>query len=61
MTKEIIPKRLCNIYGDKFGTGYAGNVWSTLCISPTLQTMQGGNRQPLVLIRNDNDRNNKDM
>lgn len=43
------PTRLGNIYGEQFGTGYAGNVWDTNGISPTLMTMQGGNRQPLVV------------
>lgn len=46
---ELIQVRLGNIYGEKFGTGYAGNVWDKECISPTLMTMQGGNRQPLVI------------
>lgn len=43
------PTRLGNIYGEQFGTGYAGNVWDTDGIAPTLMTMQGGNRQPLVI------------
>lgn len=43
------PIRLGNIYGEKFGTGYAGNVWDQEGISPTLMSMQGGNRQPLVV------------
>lgn len=43
------PTRLGNIYGEQFGTGYAGNVWDTNGISPALMTMQGGNRQPLVI------------
>lgn len=45
----VEPVRLGNIYGEKFGTGYARNVWDKECISPTLMTMQGGNRQPLVI------------
>ena len=45
----VEPVRLGNIYGEKFGTGYAGNVWDKECISPALMTMQGGNRQPLVI------------
>ena len=45
----VKPVRLGNIYGEKFGTGYAGNVWDKECISPALMTMQGGNRQPLVV------------
>ena len=47
----VEPVRLGNIYGEKFGTGYAGSVWDKECISPTLMTMQGGNRQPLVTVR----------
>ena len=48
-TKTNSPIRLGNIYDERFGTGYAGNVWDENGISPTLQTMQGGNRQPLTL------------
>lgn len=43
------PKRLFNIYGDQFGTGYAGNVWDTDYIAPAIMTMQGGNRQPMIM------------
>lgn len=39
---------LFNIYGTKYGTGFAGNVWNKEKMSPTLQTMSGGNRQPLI-------------
>lgn len=48
-TEDINPVRLGNIYGEQFGTGYAGNVWDENAISPTIMTMQGGNRQPLVV------------
>ena len=41
---------LGNIYGEQFGTGYAGNVWDKDGISPTLMTMMGGNRQPLIIV-----------
>ena len=44
------PIRLGNIYGEKFGTGYAGNVWDKEAIYPTLMTMQGGNRQPMITV-----------
>ena len=47
--EDITPVRIGNIYDEKFGTGYAGNVWDKDGISPTLQTAQGGNRQPLVI------------
>lgn len=44
-----VPVRIGNIYGEQFGTGYAGNVWDKNAISPALMTMQGGNRQPLIV------------
>lgn len=47
--KDIDPIRLGNIYGDDKGTGYAGNVWDKDAIAPTLMTMQGGNRQPMII------------
>lgn len=43
------PNRLFNIYGEEFGEGYAGNVWDKNAVCPTLTTMQGGNRQPMIL------------
>ena len=43
------PKRLFNIYGDNYGTGFAGNVWDDNGISPNLMTMQGGNREPMII------------
>ena len=46
------PVRLGNIYGENMGTGFAGNVWDKEAISPALMTMQGGNRQPMVLTEN---------
>ena len=42
-------KRLGNLYGENCGTGFAGNVWDSQYISPTIMTMGGGNRQPMVL------------
>ena len=47
--EDINPVRIGNIYDESYGTGYAGNVWDKDGISPTLQTAQGGNRQPLVI------------
>lgn len=43
------PTRIGNVYGEQFGTGYAGNVWSKEGVSPALMTMQGGGRQPHVV------------
>lgn len=47
--EDINPVRIGNIYGEQFGTGYAGNVWDKSSVSPTIMTAQGGNRQPLVV------------
>lgn len=47
--EDINPVRIGNIYGEQFGTGYAGNVWDHDSVSPTIMTAQGGNRQPLVV------------
>lgn len=49
MNCVVEPIRLGNIYGEQFGTGYAGNVWDKDAISPALMTMQGGNRQPMIV------------
>lgn len=46
---DINPVRIGNVYGEQFGTGYAGNVWDQNSVSPTIMTAQGGNRQPLVV------------
>lgn len=46
---DVNPVRIGNIYGEQFGTGYAGNVWDQESVSPTIMTAQGGNRQPLVV------------
>ena len=40
--------KLGNIYGFT-GGNFAGNVYSTKGIAPALKTMQGGNRQPLII------------
>ena len=50
----IEPVRLGNIYGEQHGTGHAGNVWDKNAISLALMTMQGGNRQPMVVVRTNN-------
>lgn len=48
-SEDMNPVRIGNIYGEQFGTGYAGNVYSKESVSPTIMTAQGGNRQPLVV------------
>ena len=47
--EDVNPVRIGNIYGEQFGTGYAGNVWDQDSVSPTIMTAQGGNRQPLIV------------
>lgn len=52
--KQILePKiqRIGNIYGNQFGTGYAGNVWDKEGLSPSLMTAQGGGRQPMIMVK----------
>lgn len=49
MNETKQPCRIGNIYGSQYGTGYAGNVWSKEGISPTIMTMQGGGREPMIL------------
>jgi hypothetical protein len=41
--------RLFNVYSDRYGTNYAGNVWSRHGTSPAILTMGGGNRQPMII------------
>lgn len=41
-------KRLGNLYDENAGGARAGNVYAPDGLAPTLQTAQGGNRQPLI-------------
>lgn len=41
-------KHLGNLYGYTGGS-FAGNVYDTSSLSPTLGTMQGGNKQPMII------------
>lgn len=47
--KKPITFHIGNIYGDKKGRGFAGNVYDKDGISPTIMTNGGGNRQPMIL------------
>lgn len=44
---EVI--RFGNIYNENAGLGFAGNVWDKNGICPTLTTMQGGGREPMII------------
>lgn len=46
--KELI--RLGNIYGFTGGS-YAGNVYSHRGLCPAINTAGGGNREPIVIIK----------
>lgn len=41
--------RIGNIYGEDRGTGFAGNVWDKKYLSPTITTMMGGCREPMII------------
>ena len=43
-------KRLGNLYDENAGGARAGNVYAPNGLAPALQTAQGGNRQPLIVI-----------
>lgn len=45
-------RSLGNIYKDNWGTGFPGNVWDKEMLCPTLSTMQGGGRQPMIIDNN---------
>ena len=51
-----------NLYRKDGGTGYAGGVWSKDGLSPTITTMGGGNRQPMIIEYGQrvNDTDNRD-
>lgn len=54
MNENISIKRLGNIYGEQFGTGYAGNVWDIDFICPTLKVESGGGgRVPMIIEEDD--------
>jgi len=57
--KRVIEiNRLGNIYGEDKGTGYAGNVWDKEGLCPTLNTMQGGNREPMIVASRGRNKDN---
>ena len=48
-TQQAEIKRLGNLYGEKYGTNFAGNVWDKDGLCPTILTMQGGGREPMII------------
>lgn len=49
MNSNKRPIRLFNIYREDRGTGFSGNVYDTEGLAPTITTMGGGNREPLIM------------
>lgn len=45
----VEPKRLGGLYDDENGRHQAGSIWDKDAISPTIDTMQGGHRQPFIV------------
>ena len=51
LLKDTVLK-MGNIYSSDFkGGNYVGNVWSKNGLSPVIRTFQGGNAQPLIVIK----------
>ena len=47
--EDVVPVRLGGLYDDENSRHQAGAIWDKDAISPTLDTMQGGNRQPYIV------------
>lgn len=47
--EDLEPVRLGGLYDTEDGRHQAGAIWDKDAISPTLDTMQGGNRQPYIV------------
>ena len=47
-------EKLCNIYGAKYGSGFAGNVYGIDGIAPIITCVGGGgNRMPMILVEDE--------
>lgn len=49
---KCVPVRIGGLYDTETSRHQAGSVWDTEHVSPTIDTMQGGNRQPCVVVTN---------
>ena len=45
---EVEPVRIGGLYDTKTSKHQAGAIWDKGAVAPTVDTMQGGNRQPLI-------------
>ena len=48
-SEDTMPVRLGGLYDTEDGKHQAGAIWDKDAISPTLDTMSGGNRQPFIV------------
>ena len=52
MVKTTAVEKYGNVYNPAFtGMSYAGNVWNSSYYCPTLNSMGGGGRQPMVIVK----------
>ena len=49
MNENLKPIRLGGLFDKPGSTHQAGSIWDTNSIGPTIDTMQGGYRQPLII------------
>ena len=47
----VEPKRIGGLFDTEKSKHQAGSVWDKECIAPTIDTMQGGYRQPCVIVK----------
>ena len=52
MRKIVRVIRLFNLYGHTGGS-FAGNVYDPRGCAPSVSTCEGGNREPLVIVKNE--------
>lgn len=57
--ENLKPHRIGGIYDTDKSKHQAGSVWDSNSISPTIDTMQGGNRQPCVIVLEKNQKGYK--
>lgn len=58
LSKTNKEKKLGNINGFS-GGNFAGNVYDQDYICPALNSMMGGQRQPMIIVGNDNEKIHK--
>ena len=58
LSKTNKEKKIGNINGFT-GGNFAGNVYDKNYICPALNSMMGGQRQPMIIVGNNNGKNHK--